>query len=314
MDSKLFLFFTAVLVGIVFSCSAFGEGKQPATDRDLRELSKWCDGCSTAKDAVQLIKTFELTHSVAAQKEKLSELREKWEQRAKDDLVRLGRDWVTRERLAAADAEEESLRNQAFALVAINDFDGARQMLEEAADANPNRFIADYCLGLYYTLHNDPESARQSFQRVLKIAPNHVGALNNLGVADVKDHNVRRALANWEKAAAAAPGNVSVMHNAGRVISEHNNRRIKVSSRDLTRLRKLYGALATNSKFRTTGQTCWLLVPPLAPVDQHAEPAKNAVRTVNLGNTGTGFSVHKDFCTHQSSRGASRDLRKSRKY
>lgn len=291
----------AIITGFcVLSVSCVeADERHPATAADLRSLKRSCEEQSTAQDALSIIRTFQLRSSIPRElNEEWSQLEMLWRERASADLVRLGRRWVTRQELQEADEAEESLRTQALSLIKLKDFEGGRRFLEEAAEINPNRFLAHYCLGIHYLMHHDLDAAIRSFQRVRRIAPKHVGALNNLAVAYVKDGDIRRSLPLWVEAAEIAPDNVSVMHNAGRLIREASLKRIRPSRSELSRLRRVFGSIAENSSVEVTTAPCWLLIPPLAPADQQAEASAGVVdgnRRISVGGSGTGFVVFGDY-------------------
>lgn len=258
------------------------------------QLERDCERCRTPREALILIAKYKQKNGIDGRwHNTANRLVAQWQDRRDHGLVRLGPKWCAVEEQQAAALESQILIEAASASIRVDDFEGARVNLEKASSVDKNGYLADYLLGLHFTLQNELDRARGCFKRVLARSPGHTGAMNNLAVCEVKDSKVSTAIAHWERAAEIAPTTHELLHNVGRCVFEIDRQNLKVSRSVIERYRNLYRQLVPTTETAPRSESIWLLTPPVAPVEARPKNmADNEVASpVSVGGEGSGFFV-----------------------
>ncbi len=208
--------------------------KAPATESDLRALEATATRSSSAKDALTLYETFGATRTIPRTLEDaLKANHQLWSDRATQDLVRLGDQWVSVADAARAHEEAAQLFQQAYEMTKNLSFEEARNALERAGRVDPNSIAADFTLGILSSItppkYRNPQAAAKHFQAVLQRFPGYVPALNNLAIAEIREEKYAEAVQHLREAADHTPTSEEVMQNLGRFTSEAQLGRIRPS-------------------------------------------------------------------------------------
>jgi len=165
---RIIVVFVVTTAAVLFGTVNSQDKLKLGADKEVSALVRDCDKCNSARDALMLIQGFRSKYRLAKpQLAAVDKLDAQWQVREDKQFVRLGKEWVTKEAWEAAGKESQLLIDNAFALIRINDFEGARDSLEQASAAHEGAILADYVLGLHFGLNNDPDEARRHFKKVL---------------------------------------------------------------------------------------------------------------------------------------------------
>ncbi len=294
----------------VFPAVSSADDLPVATLDEIDGLDRQARQQTTAREADALYDRFLRTHSVPeTYQKKFSKRRKQWEDRARKNLVRLGRQWVTEEKREQAAREAQQMIRDALGLLRNNDKEGAHKMLLKASRTNPNAIVADYLLGLFNSgrflrfSHSHPEMAIRHFRVVLTRSPRHHGAMNNLAVAYFKEKEVSRAIRYWREAREISPNDPFVKHNIRRALREAVQGTVSVRRKHLTDLREMaaaYGELAPIEESPRAWAIVPLVVPDAERPDRMEQPEGEEQRQDNrtsrtkvptFGGSGTGFVI-----------------------
>ena len=281
----------------------------PADARDAGRAVRAAEDLPTAAAVVAALDRFAAARRLDDRAAEILEgAREEFRPRAAAGEVRSGRDWV-------APAERDARRRAAADAVAgglagleTGNLSAARELFEEASDADPDGILGDLWLGAGYTLGGalwDASRARgqaiagakDHFEEVLRRRPDHVGALNNLALAEWKLNDVRAAVRAWTEAAEIAPASRQLVQNVGRANRLAGSGVVPVGRRESRELAELYmtlSAAATGATF--DDGTGWLVMPPVDPravesPGPEPPPAETARR--RPGRRGDGGERHR---------------------
>jgi S1-C subfamily serine protease len=272
--------------------------KAPATQTDLRALETTALRSWTAKDALALYNAFKATRTISPSAEDLfKENLRVWEDRARQDLVRLGDQWVDAAEAAKPHAEAAGLFLQAHEMTKNLKFDEARKTLEAESRVDPNSIAADFTLGLLCSItppkFRSPHAAVKHFQIVLQRLPGYVPALNNLALAEIREEKYAEALEHLREAADRSPASEEVTQNLGRFISEAQLGRIHPSPSVLSEATNLYSRIVT-AKAGAEQRHGWHYLPLVLPKEEREVrarvPAPEADSTTVVAQ-GTGLVV-----------------------
>jgi S1-C subfamily serine protease len=245
--------------------------KAQAKDADLHVLETAANHSPTAKDALALYNHFAVTRMLtASQQEKFKAALQIWEDRARQNLARLGDKWVAEADVARAHEEAAQLFRQAYEMTKVLNFEEARKTLERASRVDPNSIAADFTLGILNSItptsFRSPKTAEKHFQIVLRRLPGYVPALNNLAIAQIRQERYAEALRNLRDAADRSPTTEEVTQNLGRFVSEAHAGRIRPRKTILSEATKLYAKVVT-SKEGTPSELKfgWRFIPLVSP-------------------------------------------------
>jgi S1-C subfamily serine protease len=143
-----------------------------------------------------------------------------WEQAAKDDLVRVGKQWMPRPDAEKLKDDADKLVAEAIELIKLDNFAKADTKLERASKIYPDHLESLFLLGLGALLTDDVKGAEKRFSQCLARAPNHVPLLNNAALSAALSKKYDRAVKLWEKAAAVDPENPAIAQNLGQFIAD----------------------------------------------------------------------------------------------
>jgi tetratricopeptide (TPR) repeat protein len=284
--------------------------KAPATQADLRALETMALHSSTAKDALALYTDFRATRPMSPSLEdSFKANRQLWEDRARQNLVRLGDQWVAAADAAKAHEEAAQLFQQAYEMTKNLNFEGARRTLETASRVDSNSIAADFTLGILGSItppkFRSPQVAAKHFQGVLQRIPGYVPALNNLAIAEIRQDKYAEAVRHLREAADRSPTSEEVMQNLGRLVSEARLGRIHPSESVLSEATELYSQVvpikeATAAEHRHGWRYMPLVLPPDEREGLSRLQAPEAESTACVAR-GTGFVVAPHYvltCRH----------------
>jgi S1-C subfamily serine protease len=196
------------------------KSKSKAKDR-VPALETEAQQCKTAEEALLVYQIFMSdSETTDEEKERARPRLEYWEQAAKDQLVRSGKNWIPREEADKLKAEADKLVAEAIELLDLKSYRKADEKLEKASRICPDHLESLFLLGVGALLSNDVKGAEKRFAQCLNRAPNHVPLLNNTAICATFGKKYDRAVKLWEKAAAADPDNATVAQNVGQFIAD----------------------------------------------------------------------------------------------
>lgn len=200
-------------------------------DRPLL-LEQTAQQLRTAREALAYYELF-LADPATTDEEKtaVQAKRTAWQKAAQDDLVRLGKKWVTRDEFTQAVKEVESLLNEARPLVEKKDYKAATARLEKAVRLDPEHVETQFLLGVAAYLDDDIPLAERRFNLALAEAPDSVAILTNLGLCAIQSKKPAAAVRHWAKAAALDPTNATLMQNLDKFVSDVMAKRLNVEKR-----------------------------------------------------------------------------------
>ncbi len=198
-----------------------GAKSKPKAKNRLPALEAEAQQCKVAEEALLVYKIFMSDpETTDEEKEKAKPRLEYWEQAAKDDLVRSGKNWIPRAEADKLKEEADNLVAEAIALLDLKSYRKADEKLEKASRICPDHLESLFLLGVGALLTNDIKGAEKRFVQCLSRAPNHVPLLNNTAICAALGKKYDRAVKLWEKAAAAEPDNADVAQNVGQFIAD----------------------------------------------------------------------------------------------
>ncbi len=158
--------------------------------------------------------------TTAEEKERAQPKLEFWEQAVKDDLIRVGKKWMSKPEADKLKEEADKLVAEAIELLDLKSYKRADEKLERAARVYPDHLESLFLLGVGALLTNDIKGAEKRFTQCLTRAPNHVPLLNNAALCAALTKRYDRAVKLWEKAAGIEPENADIAQNLGRFIAD----------------------------------------------------------------------------------------------
>ena len=189
--------------------------------------------CHTAKEAVLIYKFYLAQSNLTALQRAAAETQLKvWEQKVKDDQVRLGKTWMKK-------SEADKLRKQADAkiehgmeMLRLGNGELAQKSLQEASQLDPDSIQADFLMGVVWgAIVDNDRKAQQCFQRCLKREPDNVSVQNNLAISLMAQKKYGAAAELWKAAAASAPKMPALSQNIGSLITLAGVGRYRVPKR-----------------------------------------------------------------------------------
>lgn len=279
------------------------ETRVPIEDRDLSAFNKHVTTYRKAAAAYRAYQRFAESHDFTEyQKLTVDEQLALWKQRAEDQLVRLGRDWVSPATLNEAETKAQKAIERAVVQWQNRRGPDAVDSLEEASRVNPNDIRADYILGLLHSLPMGPkqnDKAEKYFRRVLVRDPNHPEALNSLAITLVKQREFAPALPLFEQSATLSQSPHEVAQNLGRLVHLVERGRISVPSATIKRYSALYEKLVSEQKASPFDRRVgWQhMIPVLPRSSNEDEPADSplAPSDLKLWGQGSGFVIAPGF-------------------
>jgi S1-C subfamily serine protease len=280
-----------------------------AKDADVRGLETAANHASTSKEALALYKHFGATRTMSAEQQaKFNTALQVWEDRAKQDLVRLGDKWVAEAEALKAHEHAAQLFREAFEMIKILNFAEARKTLERASRVDPNSIAADFTLGILNSITSpdirSPKIAEKHFLAVLRRMPGYVPALNNLAIAEIRLEKYGEALRHLREAADRAPTSEEVTQNLGRFVSEANLKRIRPRKTVLADATKLYSKVVTTKEGTASElKFGWRYIPLVSPKGERESLAsvQTSSNSESFVAQGTGFVVEPHYvltCRH----------------
>lgn len=249
----------------------------------------------TAKDAVLVYKFYLAKPNLTPDQRAAAEARLKeWKKRAGDDLVRIGRQWVSK-------AEAEKIRRQAEAKIAqaveylrLKNEQLAEKTLEEASRMDPDSIQADFLMGVVYGTSKNDKKAQQHFEKCLKREPGNASVMNNLAVSLAGQKKFSEAARHWKAAAAKAPKMPALSQNIGSLITLSGTKQAKLPQKTLDDLSQLYDELINTHKNPRPSQVAFVYTPPYgAEFGGDRRSGEGAPRGDSVVvSSGSGFVVH----------------------
>jgi tetratricopeptide (TPR) repeat protein len=250
--------------------------KLPAKDAETRALDAEAGRALTAKEAVAHFDDFAARHTLTvAQKTAFDAARKPWDDRAKQNLMRLGAKWVPAAEVILAQKIADNQVRTAHEMLKVLDFIGARKALERAISTDANSIVAAYTLGLLCSIASPDKRSPQYAEKYFKIAlhrePGDVPTLNNLALAEIRLRKYSDALRYLKEAAEKSPNFEEITQNLGRLVSEARRGNLHLSATVLTQASDIYAkVVALNQGRPASTRTGWLYIPlkgqPRVPV------------------------------------------------
>jgi S1-C subfamily serine protease len=284
--------------------------KAPAKDADVRALEVTARHSATAKEALAIYNHFRATRTLpATQEDSFKANLAIWEDRARQDLVRLGDKWVAAAEATKAHEEAAQLFSQAYEMTRLLNFEEARKTLERASRVDPNSIAADFTLGILNSITSpsirSPKTAAQHFQIVLRRIPGYVPALNNLAIAEIRQEKYADGLRHLREAADRSPTSEEVTQNLGRIVSEAKLGRIRPNKSVLSEATRLYSkVITTKDGTRSELKFGWRYMPLVSPKEEREGLSRvqgPESEAESLVAQGTGFVVEPHYvltCRH----------------
>jgi len=194
---------------------------KPGEKDRTKALEAEAQQCKAADEALLLYRIFMADpETTAEEKEKALPRLEFWEQAVKDELIRVGKKWMTKSEADKLKEEADKLVLEAIELLDLKSYKRADEKLERASRVYPDHLESLFLLGVGALLTGDFKGADKRFTQCLTRAPNHVPLLNNAALCAALSKKYDRAVKLWEKAAAIEPDNADIAQNVGRFIAD----------------------------------------------------------------------------------------------
>ena len=144
-----------------------------------------------------------------------------WEERAANEYVRLGDNWLPRTDAAAKRETANELVLQAANLLTIENDRPALERLRHAKNIDPEATSAAFLLGVHSALgQRNYQAAKEHFAECLRRRPDDVGALNDVGLSCLLLGKHTEALKHFRTAVAINPRSAEVAHNLRRILKQ----------------------------------------------------------------------------------------------
>lgn len=220
---------------------------KPGPPKAPEEIEEEASGCRTAKEAVLVYKFYLSKPNLSAlQRSTAAASLKSWEEKAAQDQVRLGKDWMTKTEADKVRKQAEGKIEQAVEYLRLANGDLARKNLEEASRLDPDSIQADFLMGVVYgAIANNDKKAQLHFEKCLRREPDNVSVLNNLAVTLVFQKKYPQAAQHWKTAATNAPKMKALSQNIGSLITMAGTGQFKVPPKTLQDLSQVYDELIT---------------------------------------------------------------------
>lgn len=222
--------------------------KEPAATASVLPEALEVDlrGCRTAADMADVYRLFLASEGqpAAAREAAEGQLKEA-EERAGRGEVRLGEEWVTADRAAAARREADGHYRQAIEMFRLGNMRVFEEELRRASRADPGGSKAEMLTGLMQLTGPKPsvERALKAFSEAAARDPANGAAWNNVAVCEVQARRFQQAADAFEAAAAHIDDPQIVLDNVGFVIRTAEDRRTKITPKQLEEFTELYRLL-----------------------------------------------------------------------
>ncbi|MGE5192355.1 MAG: trypsin-like peptidase domain-containing protein [Deltaproteobacteria bacterium] len=260
-----------------------GKGRVKALEIDAQQ-------CQTAEEALVLYRIFiAAPETTAAEKAQVQSRLEFWEQAAKDELVRVGTEWMPKADADKLKEEADNLVAEAIELINVESFAKADSKLERASRIYPDHLESLFLLGVGAFLNRDVKGAEKRFSKSLSRAPNHVPLLNNVALCEALTFQFEKAVRHWALAASLEPDNSAVAQNLGTFIADAGKSAIGTADKRLVdSATQTYMKLVADGKVpRADTQKGYVLLKLFQPKkDDKSSPEESQV----VGS-GSGFVI-----------------------
>jgi S1-C subfamily serine protease len=249
----------------------------------------------TAKEAVLVYKFYLAKPNLTPEERTAAEARLKeWKKRADEDLVRIGRQWVTKAEAEKIRKQTEGKIAQAVEYLRLKNEQLAEKTLEEASRMDPDSIQADFLMGVVYGTNKNDKKAQQHFEKCLKREPDNASVMNNLAVSLAGQKKFSEAARQWKAAAAKAPKMPALSQNIGSLITLAGTKQAKLPQKTLDDLSELYEDLVNKHGNPRPSQVAFVYTPPYGAEfggdRQRGEAAPRGDSVVV--SSGSGFVVH----------------------
>lgn len=166
-------------------------------------------------------------------------------ERAARGEVRLEGEWVAADKAVAASRAADGHYQQAIEMLKLGNMKVAEESLRQASRADPRGVKAEMLTAFMSLVGAKPsiEAAQRAFAEAAARDPASGPAWNNLGVCEVQARRYPQAVAAFEAAAAHVSDPQVVLENVGFVIRMADDRRNKITPKQLKDFTDLYGRL-----------------------------------------------------------------------
>jgi len=228
------------------------------------EVEEDAAACRTAKEAVLVYKFYLAQTNLTEEQRAVAKVKlQAWEEMAKEDKVRLGKDWMSKDEADKIHKQAEEKIEKAFEFLRLNNGELAKKALEEASKLDPDSIQADFLMGVVYgAIANNDKLAQVHFEKCLRREPDNVSVLNNLAITLVMQKKYPQAAQHWKTAANNAPKMKALAQNIGSLITMAGTGRYKVPSKTLSDLSEVYDELTTKHGNPRPTEIGFVFTPP----------------------------------------------------
>jgi hypothetical protein len=176
---------------------------------------------------------------------KIVALRDEWDAKAIEGVIRHDQDWVSGDVAAAAARAADELVRQAAEMVRLGNLQLAEDKLQEASAADPASGRADFLIGLAYLggARPDFDKAQGGFAKVIRREPDHAAAWSNLAVCELQRRRYPAAVDAFRSAVARSAEPQSLAANLAYVIRLAGDRRSRVPTKSVADVTGMYHEL-----------------------------------------------------------------------
>jgi len=220
-----------------------GEGLPDTFAGDLRN-------CRTAAEIADACRIFLAIEGQPESARKAAKLQyEQISERAARGEIRLDGEWVTPDKAVAARRAAEGHYQQAIEMLKLGNMKVADESLRQASRADPGGVKADMLTGFMNLVgpKTNLEAAQRAFAEAAARDPASGPAWNNVGVCEVQARRYQQAATAFETAAAHVADPQVVLENVGFVIRMADDRRNKISPKQLKDFTDLYSRLIAST-------------------------------------------------------------------
>ncbi len=214
------------------NASATELGKKDAKIRTAEDIEREAKRASTAEEAVLV---YELNLSAGnipfSDKPIIEERLRYWKEQARLGMVRLGKDWISKEDAKKARERARMKIDQAVEYLRLKNGKMAEEALRQASRIDPDSTEAHQVIGLIYGLiDNNDRMATIAYRECLKRDPGNAVILNNLAISEFFTKRYNEAFRHWNEAANLSPDTELISQNLGSALSVYGQSNIRVSN------------------------------------------------------------------------------------
>lgn len=221
--------------------------KKDAKPRSAAGIEKEANRASTAEEAVIIYELNLSAGNISASEMALVQERlQHWKSLAAQKMVRLGRQWITKEEAEKAKERAREKVDQAIEYLRLKNGKMAEEALRQASRIDPGSTEAHQVIGLVYGwIDNNDRMATVAYKECLKRDPGNAVILNNLAISEFFSKRYNDALRHWTEAASRSPDTKIISQNLGSALSVVGQKNLRVSNNIAHEAGDIYHRLLT---------------------------------------------------------------------